>query len=65
MPRLQEGTFKLLCSKPETRQRAIALFNLASAGTAQGSGHELGNHSNALPAICAYLASQELANHIL
>ncbi|KAH9950654.1 hypothetical protein B0H21DRAFT_785059, partial [Amylocystis lapponica] len=62
MSRPQELQIKNLCHKPETVTRAQVLLHTAIATTGQGSGHELGNGSIGLAAICAYIASLELGN---
>ncbi|KAG1823777.1 uncharacterized protein BJ212DRAFT_1326654 [Suillus subaureus] len=50
-----------LCSG-ETYEKAQAILRLAKAKTVPGSGY-LVAHPNALPGICAYLASEELNNN--
>ncbi|KAG2133448.1 hypothetical protein BD769DRAFT_1354091 [Suillus cothurnatus] len=50
-----------LCSG-ETYEKAQAILRLAKAKTGPGSGY-LVAHPNALPGVCAYLASEELNNN--
>jgi hypothetical protein len=50
-----------LCREPETLAEAQVILRLAQNKTGPGSGHELGPHTTGLPAICAYIASQRLA----
>ncbi|PCH40114.1 hypothetical protein WOLCODRAFT_162106 [Wolfiporia cocos MD-104 SS10] len=53
-----------LCSRPETLNKAQELLNAASVKTGPGTGYDLGDAAgNGLPAICAYLASEELGNN--
>ncbi|OBZ71238.1 hypothetical protein A0H81_08398 [Grifola frondosa] len=59
MSHTELNTIKGLCSNSETATRAIDLFHTAKAKTAPGSGYELGKGRSGLPAICAYIASQE------
>ncbi|KAJ7643756.1 hypothetical protein FB45DRAFT_895969 [Roridomyces roridus] len=51
-----------LCHDRKTKEEALRLFGIARANTAVGSGFDLGENRTALPAVCAYLASQRLNN---
>ena len=53
-----EDTFAKLCRNEETIQSARAFYRRAKARTGPGSGFDLGTSVAALPAICAYKASQ-------
>ncbi|KIK41596.1 hypothetical protein CY34DRAFT_107261 [Suillus luteus UH-Slu-Lm8-n1] len=57
---LERQSLVKLCSG-ETYEKAQAVLRLAKAKTGPGSGY-LVAHPNALPGICAYLASEELNN---
>ncbi|KAI4526922.1 hypothetical protein K525DRAFT_187969 [Schizophyllum commune Loenen D] len=57
-----EDTFAKLCRNEETIQSAQAFYRRAKARTGPGSGFDLGTSVAALPAICAYKASQSLNN---
>ncbi|KAL1690518.1 hypothetical protein GGG16DRAFT_113987 [Schizophyllum commune] len=57
-----EDTFAKLCRNEETIQSARAFYRRAKARTGPGSGFDLGTSVAALPAICAYKASQSLNN---
>ncbi|TRM58927.1 hypothetical protein BD626DRAFT_573180 [Schizophyllum amplum] len=58
-----EDALTKLCREPDTLEAAHALLRRAKARTAPGSGFDLGASINALPAICAYKASQSLNNN--
>ncbi|KAG2339479.1 hypothetical protein BDR05DRAFT_1003297 [Suillus weaverae] len=58
---LERQSLVKLCSG-ETYEKAQATLRLAKAKTGPGSGY-LVAHPNALPGICAYLASEELNNN--
>ncbi|KAG1729565.1 hypothetical protein EDB19DRAFT_1938373 [Suillus lakei] len=58
---LERASLVKLCSG-ETYEKAQAILRLAKAKTGPGSGY-LVAHPNALPGICAYLASEELNNN--
>lgn len=47
-----------ICRGTESLARAKELLSLAQARTGPGSGHSLGANVIALPAICAFLASE-------
>ncbi|KAI5886793.1 uncharacterized protein SCHCODRAFT_02553826 [Schizophyllum commune H4-8] len=57
-----EDTFAKLCRNEDTIQSAHAFYRRAKARTGPGSGFDLGTSVAALPAICAYKASQSLNN---
>ncbi|EJD02164.1 uncharacterized protein FOMMEDRAFT_157362 [Fomitiporia mediterranea MF3/22] len=52
-----------ICGKEETLKDAKDLLNIARSKTGAGSGHDLGKSAIALPAICAFLASERLGNN--
>ncbi|KXN81488.1 hypothetical protein AN958_04534 [Leucoagaricus sp. SymC.cos] len=52
-----------LCGNDETISLARTLVPLAKARTKQGSGHHFSGLATSLPAICAYIASQQLNNN--
>ena len=47
-----------ICGKEETQKDANELLNIALSKTGPGSGHDMGDKAIALPAICAFLASE-------
>ncbi|KAJ7780743.1 hypothetical protein DFH07DRAFT_1022698 [Mycena maculata] len=51
-----------LCYDQKTKEEALRLYRLADRQTAVGSGFDLGEDRSALPAVCAYIASQNLNN---
>ncbi|KAI8971164.1 hypothetical protein BD414DRAFT_449173 [Trametes punicea] len=52
-----------LCHNDDTLERAKSILHTASIKTAQGSGYELGQGLSGLPAICAYIAAEELGDN--
>ncbi|KAL5490003.1 hypothetical protein ACEPAI_4836 [Sanghuangporus weigelae] len=52
-----------ICGNEETLKNAKDLLNIARAKTGPGSGRDLGGNATALPAICAFLASESLGNN--
>ena len=60
MAGLQRGQLRKLCSNSDTYEKAQEIFCLASAKTRPGSGFAVKN-SIAIPAVCAYLASEQYA----
>lgn len=54
----QQQQLARICGNAETISKARELLNLAQTKTGPGSGHNLGSNASALPAICAYLASE-------
>ncbi|CCM03188.1 uncharacterized protein FIBRA_05310 [Fibroporia radiculosa] len=62
MSRSHDLALRKLCANPETLTRAQVLLHAAILKTGPGSGYNLGTDVVGLPAICAYLASQELNN---
>ncbi|OJA15760.1 hypothetical protein AZE42_05344 [Rhizopogon vesiculosus] len=58
---LERESLEKLCSG-ETYEKAQAILRLAKAKTGLGSGYHVAHH-NALPGICAFLASEELNNN--
>ncbi|KAG0697229.1 hypothetical protein DFH29DRAFT_1003894 [Suillus ampliporus] len=58
---LERESLVKLCSG-ETYEKAQAILRIAKAKTGPGSGY-LVAHPNALPGVCAYLASEELNNN--
>ncbi|KAI0769017.1 hypothetical protein BD413DRAFT_628852 [Trametes elegans] len=62
MSRAHHLLLKKICHNLETLERAKAVLHTASIKTAQGSGYELGQGSSGLPAICAYIAAEELGD---
>ncbi|KAG1725064.1 uncharacterized protein EDB91DRAFT_1169380 [Suillus paluster] len=58
---LERESLMKLCSG-ETYEKAQAILRLAKTKTGPGSGY-LVAHANALPGVCAYLASEELNNN--
>jgi hypothetical protein len=54
-----EHLLKRMNLKSETYSAALALLITVQAKTGPGSGYNLGSHSTGLPALCAYVASQE------
>ncbi|KAI0670822.1 hypothetical protein C8Q78DRAFT_1129698 [Trametes maxima] len=63
MSRAHQELLKRLCHNRDTLERAKAVLHTASIKTVQGSGYELGQGSSGLPAICAYLAAEELGDN--
>ncbi|KAI0648092.1 hypothetical protein C8Q79DRAFT_1087085 [Trametes meyenii] len=63
MSRAHQELLKRICHNRDTLERAKAVLHTASIKTAQGSGYELGQGSSGLPAICAYLAAEELGDN--
>ncbi|KAG2142374.1 hypothetical protein DEU56DRAFT_911077 [Suillus clintonianus] len=59
---LENQSLATLCSGPTTLAKAKSILILAKAKTGPGTGY-LVAHPNALPGICAYLASEELNNN--
>jgi len=57
---LERESLEKLCSG-ETYEKAQAILRLAKAKTGPGTGFQVAHH-NALPGICAYLASEEYAS---
>ncbi|KAJ7578172.1 hypothetical protein C8J56DRAFT_357738 [Mycena floridula] len=51
-----------LCQNEETRQKAQGLIHVAKMKTTAGSGYQLKDLAVGLPAVCAYMASEELQN---
>ncbi|KAI0947185.1 hypothetical protein AcV7_009676 [Taiwanofungus camphoratus] len=62
MSRPQDILLRRLCPKPETLTKAQVILHTAAAKTGPGSGYELGQGAPGLPAICAYIAAQELGD---
>lgn len=62
MLRPQEQQIRKLCAKRETISKARELLHSASVRTGPGTGYNLGEGKSGLPAICAFIASQELGN---
>lgn len=59
MSRPQEVLLKRLCREPETLTKARVILHAAQLKTGPGTGYDLRGASTALPAICAYIASEE------
>lgn len=59
MSRPQEQQIRKLCAKRETISKARELLHSASVRTGPGTGYNLGEGKSGLPAICAFIASQE------
>ena len=59
MSRLEISALKRLTNKPETQSQAVVLLNAAKLKTGPGTGFVLGEGATGLPAICAYLASEQ------
>ncbi|KAI0661963.1 hypothetical protein C8Q70DRAFT_961499 [Cubamyces menziesii] len=62
MSRAHHELLKRLCHDTDTLERAKSILHTASIKTAQGSGYELGQGLSGLPAICAYIAAEELGD---
>ncbi|KAH9850113.1 hypothetical protein C2E23DRAFT_325016 [Lenzites betulinus] len=62
MSRAHVMLLKKLCHHGATFEKAKAILHTASLRTAQGSGYELGQGASGLPAICAYIAAEELGD---
>ncbi|KAI0632344.1 hypothetical protein C8Q77DRAFT_1197631 [Trametes polyzona] len=62
MSRAHQLLLKKLCHNDDTLERAKAVLHTASIKTAPGSGYELGQGASGLPAICAYIAAEELGD---
>ncbi|KZT12080.1 uncharacterized protein LAESUDRAFT_808977 [Laetiporus sulphureus 93-53] len=58
----QQAQLKKLCAKGETLAKAQVLLHAASMRTGPGTGYALRDGRGCLPAICAYIASEELGN---
>ncbi|KAF9231377.1 hypothetical protein BU15DRAFT_56206 [Melanogaster broomeanus] len=56
--RLHRNQLRTLCSDPETYEKAESILRLVTARTGQGSGFVV--NPVAVPAVCAYLASEQL-----
>ncbi|KAJ7464824.1 hypothetical protein B0H11DRAFT_2240580 [Mycena galericulata] len=59
---LRVKTIDDLCHDRKTKDEAYRLYGTARVNTAAGSGFDLGEDRAALPAVCAYIASQNLNN---
>lgn len=56
----QDEQLKLVCNEAATLAKARQILQLAKTKTRPGSGYHIGAESIiGLPAVCAYLASQE------
>lgn len=64
MAALQREHLKRLCSNSETLEKAESILRLANAKTRPGSGFVVKNPIG-IPAVCAYLASEEYASFLL
>ncbi|KAH9891567.1 hypothetical protein C8Q73DRAFT_649647 [Cubamyces lactineus] len=62
MSRAHHELLKRLCHNTDTLEKAKSILHTASIKTAQGSGYELGQGLSGLPAICAYIAAEELGD---
>ncbi|KAL7279985.1 hypothetical protein ACG7TL_006396 [Trametes sanguinea] len=62
MSRAHHLLLKKLCHNDDTLERAKSILHTASIKTGQGSGYELGQGLSGLPAICAYIAAEELGD---
>ncbi|KZV82332.1 hypothetical protein EXIGLDRAFT_778696, partial [Exidia glandulosa HHB12029] len=60
-PHPEQAQLESLCQNESTLKRAQALLTLVKARTGSGTGSNIKNRAG-LPAICAFLASQELQN---
>lgn len=60
MAALQRNQLNRLCSSPETLEKAQSILRLVNAKTRPGSGFVVKN-TIAIPAVCAYLASEQYA----
>ncbi|KAF7987050.1 hypothetical protein HWV62_183 [Athelia sp. TMB] len=61
MPNPEVDQLRLICNEAPTLKKARELLQLAKVKTRPGSGYHLGPESSiGLPAVCAYIASQEL-----
>ncbi|KAI0365719.1 hypothetical protein BV20DRAFT_1003672 [Pilatotrama ljubarskyi] len=63
MSRAHQQLLKRICHNSVTFERAKEVLHTASIKTTQGSGYELGQGLSGLPAICAYIAAQELGDN--
>ncbi|KAI0354887.1 hypothetical protein OH77DRAFT_1480990 [Trametes cingulata] len=63
MSRAHHQLLRRICHNNETFERAKDVLHTASIKTAPGSGYDLGPGSSGLPAICAYIAAQELGDN--
>ena len=59
MSRPQDILLKRLCREPETLAKAQVVLHSARLKTGPGTGYDLRGATTALPAICAYIASEE------
>ncbi|KAJ7429188.1 hypothetical protein FB451DRAFT_1576162 [Mycena latifolia] len=56
------ATLEKLCHDAKTLKEAERILLIARANTGAGSGFDLGENRTGLPAVCAYIASQNLNN---
>lgn len=59
MSRLQKEAIQRICINEETTAAALELLGTASLCTGPGTGYDLREGASGLPAVCAYLASEE------
>jgi hypothetical protein len=59
MPSPQEAQIQRMCAHDATVQRTLALYAAAAARTGPGSGYDIGLGAPGLPALCAFLASEQ------
>lgn len=64
MAALQRNQLSKLCSSTETFEKALSILRIANAKTGPGSGFVV-KSSVAIPAVCAYLASEQYAFPLL
>ncbi|KAM5530177.1 hypothetical protein V8D89_016159 [Ganoderma adspersum] len=62
MSRHHDQLVRLLCHNDATFAKAKAILHTASLKTAHGSGHDLGPGASGLPAVCAYIAAEQLGD---
>ncbi|TBU27205.1 hypothetical protein BD309DRAFT_1000465 [Dichomitus squalens] len=62
MSRHHEQLLRRICQNEPTFSKAKTILHTASLKTTPGSGYELGQGATGLPAICAYIAAEELGD---
>lgn len=65
MSRLQKEAIRRICANEDTIAAALDLLGSASLCTGPGTGYDLREGASGLPAVCAYLASEECVLYTL